>query len=448
VTLRLFASYLHIATAIDIYLLHLPCMSTLPQDIIDEIVDVAAEDWELMTCLPTLALVSKAFAVKAQAHLFHSINIQDRDRCAGLLGILKRNPVLCFYIQRVTVSQEWNQRQPHTGSSMDHCIHSSEGGKLMDLLTNVRILALRGVKSNQLEINRLIHKSLHGRLQTVVELHLSFMDTIGLDCLAGLMLHFPLLETLMTSGNAMVQVHAGNRDYVPPNNWIEVCNNHGRCIHLRRLTIHVTRLDGARFPPWFCKSKYLSNIEELHLYASESDVSFNSCWDLVQNAASTLTNLTFAIPYVYADEEDSSRVLLNPEPLSAARLRTLEIKHNANTQSLFWISEILSAIDSSTPLHTIYLTDLSLPSVAPGAFEMFFWNQLDDIMSKWNDTLEKIVIHVDFDVYTNASGPQDPPSEADIRRAMVNANEHCILELFVRFRPCLEDESSYFGLFD
>jgi hypothetical protein len=436
-------------------------MPTLPQDIIDELVDVVSRDCDPEYLL-TLGLVSKAFAVPVQAHLFRSIKIKNKDHFQRLLAVLRHNPDLIYPIRKLTIHQmEPYKPKTHYADSKNHWIHSSDGGELLDMFTNVRALTLYGLMSRQTDLDHLLTHSLRSRLQAVTKLRLKrSIHKLDLNSLARLMLHFPALETFSNFFHAQVNVNGDHTDLAPPDGWMyytdsEGCTSnssgmrtddgrHDTChsARLRRLTMDITGRTGSHFPPWFVNWKYLSRIEDLHLYTGISRVSMYSTWDLVRNTASTLRTLILNIHQGYSGHKygENSRMHRDVEPLKAPHLRSIEIEHRPNPESLFLITDILSAIASSecTPLQTIRLNDFAVSFSDPGACEMHFWHKLDEVTARWNDTLERLVIDVRFELdWSRSQEPAEennkinPFSEEGIRRRMVNANGRGILDLNV-----------------
>jgi hypothetical protein len=471
-------SRLHVLLLRRTRLLFIYIMPALPQDIIDELAVVVFRDSGLK-CLLTLGLVSKAFAVPVQAQLFRSVEIKTEGHCKRLLAVLRHNPGLRYPIQQLTIHHREPSRPGHrhlrdhsSDINMDHWIHSSDAAELLDLLTNVRTLTLYGLMSRQMQFGRLLAHSLRGRLQAVTELHLSqSMHEMSLNSLARLMLHFPVLETFSNDFRAQVNANGDYADLAPPDGWIDYTDSEGctsstgitdggrhSTYHrscLRRLIMELTGQAGSEFPSWFSKSERLSGIEDLQLHTHASGVSMYSTWDLVQNTASTLRTLILTIPYDSAGKTNGDGVRMQHymKPLKAPHLTSVEIRSHATTTSLFLITDILSAMDTSesTPLQTIHLTRLALSSSDPGAFEMHFWHKLDEVTARWKDTLEKLVIdiHFEVDMDEEASRPQkpaeenkkiNPPSEEDIRRGMVNTNRRGILDLSVRITYLDDDD--------
>jgi hypothetical protein len=440
-------------------------MPTLPRDIIDELVDVVSDRHWGLKCLLTLRLVSKAFAIPIQAHLFRSIEIKNKDHFQRLLDVLRHNSDLRYSIQELTIyhREPISLLRDHSPDSKNHWIHSSDGGELLDMFTNVRVLTLYGLMSHRMELDRLLMHSLRGRLQAVTELHLSqSMHKVELNNLARLMLHFPALETFSNDLRAQVNVNGDRTNLPPPDGWMdytdsegctgntEITNGgrHGTCHfgRLRHLNIAFNGRHGTQFPLWFSNSERLSRIEDLQLHIHTTSVSMYLTWDLVRNTASTLRALIVTMNFgsIGKPDADSLRMQRDGELLKAPHLRSIEIQHEPAPMSLFLITDILSAIASSesTPLQTIHLKRLAFTPSDPDAFKIHFWHKLDELTERWKDTLESLVIDVYFVAHMHEGGPRlqepaeenkktNPPSEEDIRRGMVNANGRGILDLSV-----------------
>jgi hypothetical protein len=406
-------------------------MPTLPEDVIGEIVDAVATFDESSERLRTLALVSKAFAVKAQAHLFRSVTlVQDKRFCTQLLDILAVNPLLSRCIKKAVISltNKYSSIYDGSTSASNHWAHSTEGGKLMDQLANVTVLELHGAQLDQKETDGLF-QFLRGRLQSVTILRLLRVSALNPSRLALLLIHFPLLQTLDMDSGCMIEVATQDDGLDPPIGWILAGT---RSNHFRQLKIYAgtTEDDAIRFPPWFVNSAYLRNIERLEIEIQNSAQLFQSSWDLVRNTSSALVSLTMTpcLPCL----SNRQWLKLNPlEIIFAPHLTCLELMNGQSRSIPTWMTDILIAIDPSAPLRELYLLDIRLCSLDPGAFDMSFWNRLDSIFSRGFTSLFKIEINVDFEVYTDENGPADSPKRRDVMRAMPNLDERGILELDV-----------------
>jgi hypothetical protein len=418
---------------------------TLPQDVADEIIDAASLVDESYTILFNMSLVSKSFASGSQAHLFRTVKIWNATRCAELLDIIKHSPGLAPRIMNLEIHEmtDVNWLPVSYYQSGDHWIHSPESGELLDRLTNVEFIVLRNKRLDRTEVDRLVRCSLRGRLQSVIGLQLSNVHDLELDGLAHLLLHFPRLETLdtiLTDISLVPSPHSEtDSESVSPNRWIirHLKLPGPPCLRRMTLSIHGQLDQGMPLPSWFVNSDRLKNIQDLYLRVHGSEALFKSSWALVRNAAPALRSLNLGMPRVHPAARGGG--VLDPqylETLLAPQLTQLELIDVQYKANLSWMTDILFAIDPSTPLREIRLVDMRIYSSVLGAFSMALWERLNAILARGYRDLENIKINIVFGV--EGEDWPTPPTEEDIRRAMPDTDRRGILEFAIEI--CGDDD--------